>query len=66
VVRAVKTYNMVTHGNEEIEEHLASLLHLDLHRAATLKRTAAANDESQIMCSQLRVIIGSMGVCPAC
>lgn len=43
---------MVHHGDEQIEEEgCAALLHLHLHRAATLERVAAANYEGEVVCS---------------
>ena len=56
---------MVTHGDKQVEEHLSALLHLALHRTATLESVAAAYDESEIVSSKLRVAVGSMGVGPA-
>ena len=50
---AVKTYNMITHSNKQIEEHFASLLHLSLHRAAPLEGAAAADDESEVVGTEL-------------
>ena len=44
---------MITHSDKEIEEHLATLFHLDLHRAATLEGAAAADDESKVVSTKL-------------
>ena len=56
---------MVTHSNKQIEEQLATILHLGLHSTAAFKSRSAANDEGEIVSSKFRVIIGSMSVCPA-
>ena len=56
---------MITHGDEEIEEHLAAILHLSLHRAAALECAAATNDESEIVSTKLGVVVGSMSISPA-
>jgi len=56
---------MVTHSDEEIEEHLSAALHLNLHRAAPLESTTAADDEGQIMSSKLGVGVRCMAVSPA-
>ncbi len=55
---------MVTHSNKQIEEQFATVFHLRLHRAAALEGAAAANDESEIMSSKLRVAVGGVGVGP--
>ena len=45
---------MVTHSDEEVEEQSgAALLHLDLHSAALLEVVAAADDEREILSSEL-------------
>lgn len=56
---------MVTHSDEEVEEQLASLLHLLRHCAAPLKGVAATDDQSKEVSPKLRVAIRSVGVCPA-
>lgn len=53
---------MVDHGDEEIEEELATVLHLVLHRAAALEGVSCSNDESEVVCAQLRVVVRSVGV----
>ena len=55
---------MITHGDEEVEEQLAAVLHLDLHCTAALECRAAADDKSKIVSTQLGVIVRSMSVCP--
>lgn len=47
---------MITQGDEQVKEELcAAVEHLQLHRAASFERAAAANDESEVVCSQLGV-----------
>lgn len=59
-------YHMITHGDEEVEEQFAAMLHLALHRAAPLEGVAAADDESEVVCSKFRVRIRGVAVRPAC
>jgi hypothetical protein len=55
---------MVAECDEEIEEEgAASVEHLQLHRATTLEGAATADDEGEIVSSQLRVCLWSVGVC---
>ena len=56
---------MVTHSNKQIKEHLPTMLHLRLHRATSLEGAAAANDESQVVGSELGVTVWGMSVGPA-
>ena len=43
---------MVDHSHEEVEEERrATLLHLHLHRAASLESVAGADDEGEVVCS---------------
>lgn len=56
---------MVAHSDEEIEEEFPTLLHLDLHGAATLERVPAADDEGEVVGTKLRVIVRCIGVCEA-
>ncbi len=56
---------MVTHSDEEVKEQGAALFHLELHGAAFLEVVAAANDESEILSSKLRVRVRGMTVCIA-
>lgn len=54
---------MVAQGNKQIEKQLsATVKHLQLHRAAALEGIAAANDEREIVSTQLGVGIGGVGV----
>lgn len=56
---------MITHSDEEIEEHLATLLHLNLHGATSLESAAAADDESEEMSTKLGVVVRCVGIGPA-
>lgn len=42
---------------------LATTLHLHLHGTAALERRSASDDQSKVMCSQLRIAVGRVGVC---
>lgn len=54
---------MVAERNKEIKEELrAAVVHLQLHRAAALKGAAAADDQGKIVCPQLRVGVGRVGI----
>lgn len=54
---------MVTERDEQVEEELgAAIVHLELHRATTLERGAAADDEGEIVSTKLGVCVGSVGV----
>ena len=61
----VEAYHMVTHSDEEVKEHLATSLHLNSHRAASLESVAAANDEGEVVSPKLCIIVWGMLVCPA-
>lgn len=61
--RRTWTYHMITHCNKEVKEQSAPLLHLELHGAALLEVVAAADDEREILCSELRVRVGRVAVC---
>ena len=55
--------DVVAERNEEIKKELgAAVVHLQLHRAAALKRAAAADDQGKIVCPQLRVGVGGVGI----
>ena len=43
--------------------HHSTLLHLHLHRPAPLKRRPTPDDQSQIMCPQLRIVIRRIRIC---
>lgn len=54
---------MVDHGNEQVEEEFAPVLHLVLHRAAALEGVPSSDDEREVVCTELRVVVRSIGVC---
>jgi hypothetical protein len=55
--------NMVAQRHKQIKEQLAAtLLHFNLHCATSFEGPSTANDESKIVCSKLRVIIGCISV----
>jgi len=55
---------MVAQGHEEVEEQLrAAVEHLKLHRAAALESAARTNDQGQVMCPKLGVVVRRVGVC---
>lgn len=57
---------MLHHRHEQIKPQRRSPRHhLRLHRAATLERRAAANDQREVMRAQARVAGGRVGVCEA-
>ena len=59
--------DVVAQGDEEIKEELrAALEHLQLHGAAALEGAPAADDEGEIVCPQLGVRVGCVGVGVAC
>ena len=54
---------MVAEGDEEVKEELAaSVVHLELHGAASLEGAAAADDEGEVVGAQLGVGIGGVGI----
>lgn len=56
--------DVVAKSNKEIKEKLcAAVVHLQLHGAAALEGAAAADDEGEIVCAQLGVGVGCVGVC---
>ena len=57
------TYEMIDHSNKQIKkQRRPARLHLHLHRPAPLESIAAADDESEVVCSQLRVRSGCVSV----
>jgi hypothetical protein len=56
---------VVDHGDKEIEEELATVLHLALHGTATLECVARSDDECEVVCTKLRIVVGCVGVCKA-
>lgn len=58
---------MVAEGYKEIEEQLcASVEHLQLHCATSLESATGSDDQSQVVCSQFGVGLGSVGICISC
>lgn len=53
---------MVTHGNKQIKEQSSTLLHLHLHGPTPLEGVFAADDQSEIVSTQLGIRIGCLGV----
>lgn len=54
---------MVAQGNKEVEEELASSVeHFKLHGAAALECASAADDEGEVVSTQLGVCVGCVGV----
>lgn len=49
--------HMIDHGDEEIEEELATILHLILHGATALERVARTDNEREVMRTQLGIVI---------
>lgn len=61
--RAGDVVNVVAESNKEVKEELAaSIEHLGLHGAAALEGIAAADDESEEVCTELGVVVGSVCV----
>jgi len=54
--------HVVAHSHEQIEKQFSAHFHLHLHGAASLKGRSTPNDESQVMCPQLGVIVWGVGV----
>ena len=57
---------MIDHGDEQVEKQLAAVFHLVLHRAAALEGVSSADDEGEVVCSQLGVVVRSVRICEAC
>ena len=54
---------MVAQRNEQVEEKLGpAVIHLQLHGAAAFERAAAADNKSEIVCPQLRICVGGVGI----
>ena len=56
---------MVAHGNKEVKEQFAALLHLGLHGATPLEGTTAADDQGEVVGTKLGVRVRSVRVGPA-
>lgn len=55
--------DMVTERDEQIEEKLGpAVIHFKLHRSTALECAAAPDNESKVMCPQLGVSVGRVGV----
>lgn len=53
---------MVHHGNEQVEKQLAAVFHLILHGTAALEGVASTDDEREVVSTELRVVVGRVGV----
>lgn len=53
---------MVHHGNEKVEEQLTAIFHLVLHRTAALESVARADDQCEVVSTELGVVVRSVGV----
>lgn len=62
---SLKIIHMSTHGDKEVEEESATLLHLRLHCLALLEMVAVADDDGKVMTSQARFRGGCMVVSPS-
>lgn len=61
--RALDVVDVVGEGDKQIEKELAaSVEHFHLHGTAALECVAAADDEGEVVSSQLGVIVGRVGV----
>lgn len=61
---ALNIVDVVGEGDEQIEEQLAaSVEHFHLHGTAALEGVAAADDEGEVVSSQLGVIVRCVGIC---
>lgn len=56
-------YHVIRHRDEQIKEDFPAGLHLHLHCAAPLEHVSAADDESEVVCTQLGVAVGGVSVC---
>ena len=54
---------MIDHGDEQVEEEFAAILHLVLHCATALEGVSGSDDEREVVCTELRVVVRSVGVC---
>ena len=57
-----KVVHVIDHGDEQVEEELAAVLHFVLHRAAALECVASTNDQRQVVRAELRVVVRCVGV----
>jgi hypothetical protein len=56
---------MVAHRDEEVEEQFPALLHFCLHSAAAFECISAADDEGEIVSTELGVGVGSVAISKA-
>lgn len=59
---ALEVIHVVAHGDEQVEEELATALHLVLHGSAALEGVAGADDEGEVVGTELAVGVGGVGV----
>jgi len=58
---------VIAQGDKQVEKQLRPAVeHLQLHGAAALERAAAADDEGEIMGTQLGISVGGVCVCVPC
>ena len=57
-----KVIHVVYHGDEQVEKQLAAVFHLVLHRAAALEGVAGTDDECEVVCTKLGVVVRCVGV----
>ena len=50
-----QAHHMIAHGDEQVEEQFPTVLHLKLHRAASLEGAAATDDQGKVVSSKFRV-----------
>jgi len=59
--------DMIAQCNEEVEEELGPAgMHLHLHGSAAFECAAAADYESEVVCSKFRVSVRCVGIRIAC
>jgi hypothetical protein len=54
--------HVVDHGDEEVEEELATIFHFVLHRSAALESVSCPDNEREIVCTKLRVVVRGVRV----
>lgn len=57
---------MIAHSDEKVEEQFATSFHFHLHGTASLEGRSAADDQGEIVCTELGVAVGRVGVSIAC
>lgn len=58
--------HVIDHGDEQVEEQLAAMLHLILHGTAALECVSSANDKRKVVSPQLRVAVRCVRIGKAC